>query len=433
LAGSSAAAPATPEPEEPKAYVVAYIENLGHGLVATRDISQGEEIMREAPFLTTPDPVTAEGIEAAFEALSSDNRTLYLSFKRMDSDDDVLEAIAETNSIPCYTELDGPENRRCGMFKDMCRLNHSCRPNCVWRWDPADGKQVLRALRDITCDEQLVVPYIDNTHACRAERRKELRNMGFKCLCEACKVSRRRATASDTRLAVIKEAKEEWDARGEGAWFSIRRSYLKQEDVARTRILDILARIDLEQQYLLLPLAYQERFILEATWGNWDATVAAANDLYRSLVPIFGPETASFQVVAWQNNPSSYPNWCKFDPIKKQKMSMRAVRIKLRMLLMTRTPHRVKVKPLKRNPSRSHARHTVARVPTHLNPTLPPPRPRGGTGRGPAAQPIQSIGQPLQTLRTTPTRRPPRLTSLTALHTTSASIATMRPRPQILP
>jgi hypothetical protein len=64
-------------------------------------------------------------------------------------------------------------------------LNHSCDPNCRIYFDDDNDTAVLRAIRPIANDEELLMSYIDEDLPVH-ERAAELLNYGFVCQCPAC-------------------------------------------------------------------------------------------------------------------------------------------------------------------------------------------------------------------------------------------------------
>jgi len=82
-----------------------------------------------------------------------------------------------------------------GLFETACRMNHSCKPNCVW-FTTQDGKsKEVRAISTIRKGEELTVDYSGNTLEATPARRDDiLQTKGFLCQCSRCS-----ATHDDTR------------------------------------------------------------------------------------------------------------------------------------------------------------------------------------------------------------------------------------------
>lgn len=72
----------------------------------------------------------------------------------------------------------------------ICKINHSCEPNVLVRYEPAEPGAPLRArlttLRDIMPGEELVQSYVDQSLSFEA-RRLALLDYGFECSCRKCR------------------------------------------------------------------------------------------------------------------------------------------------------------------------------------------------------------------------------------------------------
>lgn len=125
---------------------IADIEGKGQGVFAAKPFMAGTTILRERPFVMFQDPLTSLEVYTALTALSPDSRDIFWSFSGRGAHTPMDVDIAETNLIP----FDGEE--ACGMFENICRINHSCSPNARWIWSSTDGKmgQCLNPLRAMT-------------------------------------------------------------------------------------------------------------------------------------------------------------------------------------------------------------------------------------------------------------------------------------------
>lgn len=95
-----------------------------------------------------------------------------------------------------FFEMDGDG----GVYRLICRLNHSCSPCCCHSFDSSRGLGELRAVRAVAAGEELTVAYIELC-APRAQRRQRLREgFGFDCACQACA---KPAAGSDERRAAL--------------------------------------------------------------------------------------------------------------------------------------------------------------------------------------------------------------------------------------
>lgn len=74
-----------------------------------------------------------------------------------------------------------------GLFDQACKMNHSCKPNCVW-FTTQDGKsKEVRAISIIRKHEELTVDYNGNVLDATPQRRDDLfQAKGFLCECVRC-------------------------------------------------------------------------------------------------------------------------------------------------------------------------------------------------------------------------------------------------------
>lgn len=125
------------------------IPSKGLGVVLTVDIAAGETILSEAPFLVARvnDLEHRHGrVVSAYTDLEPATRQLFDSFhpKGAHTGDraDIARLIDiwDTNAIP----LGGADRQAevTGLFQTISRLNHSCAPDTVWRWD--EEEQAMR-------------------------------------------------------------------------------------------------------------------------------------------------------------------------------------------------------------------------------------------------------------------------------------------------
>ena len=152
----------------------------GQGLFATKDFSEDDNIIEESPFIsilditasdgnphnhwtTSPLPVSgtseaAQRIQKAMSELDEENQNLFWSFSQAEiyGVERTVHGIFYTNYID-VTPADGPDIG-C-MYRHICRLNHSCKPNAYWYYKQAEDKLALFACRDIKACEELFVDY----------------------------------------------------------------------------------------------------------------------------------------------------------------------------------------------------------------------------------------------------------------------------------
>lgn len=112
------------------------ISQGGMGLRATVAIEPGEVIVAEKPFITVDYPPENSQIRQQHGYLSAAERLLFGSFKAKSATevDNTISDIIANNVIPLGASSEDGEPTRSGMFRYICRINHSCVPNARWTW-----------------------------------------------------------------------------------------------------------------------------------------------------------------------------------------------------------------------------------------------------------------------------------------------------------
>ncbi|THV07612.1 SET domain-containing protein [Dendrothele bispora CBS 962.96] len=223
-----------PDPARPLPYTIAESPGKGTGMFAARDIEWGELILAERPMLVIPTTFRAVGgiicppdftkdqvqqaymnaIESTMETLVNRMPMEYQeAYKKLwncheNDGSGPLFGIARTNGfgIGDYDEPTDPafpdtKNGYSGTFKNLSRINHSCRPNVDRDWDSPTFSLQIRASKPIKKGEEITITYIGNLTDPASARQRELASYGFTCACEACS----NPEVSDPRSKEIKE------------------------------------------------------------------------------------------------------------------------------------------------------------------------------------------------------------------------------------
>lgn len=192
-------------------FFVADLPGKGKGVIAARDIKQGELVIRERPLFVVPLQInssptalisgllakTNSADQAAFMNLSCVNFPKHLEPEK--SPEEVALAIFQTNAVAAGNGV--------GIFPRMARLNHGCSSafNVVYSWREKEGVLVVYALKSIRKGEELLTTYTELRRP-REQRRAYLtEHYGFYCTCSACSIPEEQSRASDIRLATISE------------------------------------------------------------------------------------------------------------------------------------------------------------------------------------------------------------------------------------
>ncbi|TFK70366.1 hypothetical protein BDN72DRAFT_856973 [Pluteus cervinus] len=193
----------------------------GKGLIATRDIEQGELLIKEKPLFVVPPQITTSPTELVASLLGQlpvEGRDAfwnlsYVNFPRElvpeEHPDEVALAIFETNAVSAGDSV--------GIFPRMARLNHGCSGafNSVYSWREREGALYVHALKPVKKGEELLTVYT-NTKQRRSDRRAYLeRHYGFRCACRVCSLEDESSRQSDNRLLAIAEEYQKFSGWGQ--------------------------------------------------------------------------------------------------------------------------------------------------------------------------------------------------------------------------
>ena len=211
--------------EEPAEAARAFIERRsaasGVGLYATRPIRTGERLIVEAPLATwsvAADATNEEKIRS-FEAMAAKlpphtvQALLQLSQSPRYGPQQNLLGTWQTNGLPINyenaarpgtTSRELASRREAAVFATVCRLNHSCAPNCHAEWNGELGRETVHALVDIPAGQELTICYLPPGGMERARRRAQLlEEHGFECRCARCELTGDELATSEARQRAI--------------------------------------------------------------------------------------------------------------------------------------------------------------------------------------------------------------------------------------
>ncbi|KAH6853991.1 hypothetical protein B0I37DRAFT_306168 [Chaetomium sp. MPI-CAGE-AT-0009] len=197
---------------EAGAFYEAEIAGKGTGLIANRTIRKGEIIMERAPALliqSVPhvdlDPeVRSDVYQAAVDRLPEPARARFLRQVGTTIYDKV-----DRNSFRIFVDGDREHSAHLGIFPEVSKFNHDCRPNVHYRLSGL--KHTTVAVRDIPAGTELTISYI-YAGVARDTRVSQLREWGFACSCQQCTLNGTETGASDNRLRQIKALEAEMEA-----------------------------------------------------------------------------------------------------------------------------------------------------------------------------------------------------------------------------
>ncbi|KAG8989488.1 hypothetical protein FRB90_002213 [Tulasnella sp. 427] len=188
----------------PDVYEVVDVPGRGKGMVARRNIKQGELILTDDPILRyEPDP-QEDPIEYVWTQMANltweqANEIQSLSYPPATPPRGVPLAIVMTNGY-----VAGPSM---ALFTKAARMNHACASamNVAHNWRETDEKLYMHALKDIKKGEELFTSYIDSKEP-REARMKALKDdYHFECDCPVCSLPEHLSVQSDVKLSNLKE------------------------------------------------------------------------------------------------------------------------------------------------------------------------------------------------------------------------------------
>lgn len=131
----------------------------------------------------------------SLKALPKDHQRAFLSLHNNYPSKIPLSNIIRSNGYPL-----GPTSEVGGVFPNLSRINHSCKPNAKLSWNPAVQMYVVYAIRPVAEGQEITVSYLSGGDS--RQHQEELKeNFGFTCTCELCSLPPAELRASDNRLA----------------------------------------------------------------------------------------------------------------------------------------------------------------------------------------------------------------------------------------
>lgn len=193
-----------PSCEDQLPYVIQPIPGKGLGMIASRQIAQGELVLAEAPLFTIDSNLDEQhqmwNIYASFQALSAEQRAEYFGlFEGYETDNYEGEASASGSnseegrkvinifSTNCFGDRRPEDHQRIDFVTlKGSRINHSCTPNTTWILDRDIFKLSVRAVTDISPGTEITITYVDVMTPCSHRRDKLKHAYKFTCVCPAC-------------------------------------------------------------------------------------------------------------------------------------------------------------------------------------------------------------------------------------------------------
>ncbi|OAQ87666.1 SET domain-containingprotein [Purpureocillium lilacinum] len=197
--------PASPPFEERE------LPGRGRGLIANKTVFRGDRIFAYTPVLLLDDEAYEALDEdewvkleaAAVEQLPAASRAEFWQLFGQPTVNPVTDRI-NTNAF----EIDTAKGTFYGVFPEIARLNHDCRPNAAYFFDEESFTHYVHATTTVAPGTELTITYID-PHMPRSQRRRRLSSSwGFQCTCSLCTAHASISQESDSRLKQITDLTE---------------------------------------------------------------------------------------------------------------------------------------------------------------------------------------------------------------------------------
>ncbi|MCJ1455194.1 hypothetical protein MMC28_005548, partial [Mycoblastus sanguinarius] len=151
----------------------------GLGFFATRDISQGTQILEETPLFIIANNNNEHEIVHKFQALSLAQKCQFMDLNCPDSTKDNIISRFKGNAFRIGSGMTS------AVFVNASRINHSCVPNTRFYFDEFTKRQIFVAASDVAKGHEITICYCPPFLTCR-ERNERLKHYQFSCACGAC-------------------------------------------------------------------------------------------------------------------------------------------------------------------------------------------------------------------------------------------------------
>jgi hypothetical protein len=204
----------------------------GLGLFAKENIPRGTRVLAEGALLAADDESNAKDIVRVFESLSPSQQDTYLDLHEHAGNRHKLKFTSELGcewqGIPALhrqvLSIYAANAFSKGVFLLGSRMNHSCLPNIIAKYNPDTDKRTFHAIRDIDAQEELTVSYSGGLNSTLKQRKAELQEeYGFLCTCPACENSGDAKKGEEKRAEMFIIDQKIAMATRSGAWAEQRR------------------------------------------------------------------------------------------------------------------------------------------------------------------------------------------------------------------
>ncbi|KAG7110450.1 SET domain-containing protein 5 like [Verticillium longisporum] len=195
-------------------YAVRDLPGRGKGVIAQRTIRQGEILMLDHPavlvasdFSSQMQPEMRETFfRRALSQLPRDTQKRLVNLARSDGADPLTPVYDIVTTNTCGVFL-GDNVAHIGLFPEVSRLNHACKPNAFFRFSQRTLTMQVIAYRDIHAGEEITINYAPLGMPHKVRKKYLFDNYGFHCRCSLCQSSPEDRAISDARRMRIVEVR----------------------------------------------------------------------------------------------------------------------------------------------------------------------------------------------------------------------------------
>ncbi|KAK4186437.1 N-lysine methyltransferase SMYD2 [Podospora australis] len=179
-------------PPSRKPFEIRHVEGKGLGVFATVPIKRDTVLMVNTPvLLQLMDGAREWEVKDVFKLLhragnqlpkKEQVEMLQCAKKGTDRRNYIVNDIMETNTFD--VSVDGVSHS--GLYPEIARINHACKPNCFTRYSPNTLLMEVVAYKDIAPGEELSLSYAP-LNILSKDRKELLKFWGFECTCALCR------------------------------------------------------------------------------------------------------------------------------------------------------------------------------------------------------------------------------------------------------
>jgi len=144
------------------------IEGKGKGLIAANDIQAGDRIMIDRPLVKLPPgsdrTVVAQDLLASLNLLPEEDKLEYFTLTSNPSklpQDPGARVTEEMMALSIFESNAVRSGNESALYKNVCRINHSCLPNAMYSYRAELDALVVHAVQFIASGEEILSPYFD--------------------------------------------------------------------------------------------------------------------------------------------------------------------------------------------------------------------------------------------------------------------------------